>query len=304
MFESPSPFPASTSRSNIIKSRKANKARRKGDHYLIEPGPNLSVPTGDSRSAAGSGDINDGDGGDGTAGNRGNGRRSRWARGKRQRQQAQFDIDRPAEEMEASTAEQIKDMNGAIFGPKYDTAVRRRDLYNPDLVLGPLYEQEDLHQGLSDQVFGMDWRSEHEGNWLRVDAVVDSGAAKPGARPDKNISAANGAPLPNFGQQLLSMYTDEGMETSVVFQLCDMTRPLLSVSAICDYGNRVVFGRGGGIIYNLDTGLEIPFARQGGFYSIGLWVCDKGSAAVPASASAAAQGGQAASSGFTRQGRR
>ena len=188
------------------------------------------------------------------------------------------------------------------------------------MVLGPLYEQEDLHKGLSDQIFGMDWRSEHEGNWLRVDAVIDSGAAKPvapshmapshqiepspGSKAGNKFSAANGAPLPNLGQQLLSMYTDGGMETSVLFQLCDVTRPLLSVSAICDYCNRVVFGRGGGIIYNLDTGLEIPFARQGGIYSIGLWVCDKGSAAVPASASAGAQGGQAASSGFTRQDRR
>ena len=72
------------------------------------------------------------------------------------------------------------------------------------------------------------------------------------------------------------MYTVDGLETSVLFQLCDVTRPLLSVSAICDYGNRVVFGRGGGIIYNLDTGLEIPFSRQGGIYSIGLWVREKG----------------------------
>ena len=255
-------------------------------------------------------------------------RRARWARRRQMKQQKQFDIDQPVEEMEAPTAEQARDMNGAIFGPQYAEAVRRREAfraipqpesYNSHLMLGPLYEQEDMRHGPSDQIFGMDWRSEHEGNWLRVDAVVDSGAAKPvapphmapghviedspGSKAGKNFSAANGAPLPNLGQQQLSMYTDEGMETSVLFQLCDVTRPLLSVSAICDYGNRVVFGRGGGIIYNLDTGLEIPFARQGGIYSIGLWVCDKGSAGSTA-AVAPASGDQSATPGFARPLRR
>ena len=186
-------------------------------------------------------------------------------------------------------------------------------------MLGPLYEQDDVRNDGSDAIFGMDWRSEHEGDWLRVDAVVDSGAAKPvdpphmapghairssaGSRAGKNFAVANGAPLPHLGGQQLSMVTDDGLETSVLFQLCDVTRSLLSVSAICDYGNRVVFGRGGGVIYNLETGLEIPFARQGGIYSIGLWVREKkaeAAAAAPRAANDATSAASAKPSGFRR----
>ena len=71
---------------------------------------------------------------------------------------------------------------------------------------------------------------------------------------------------------MLSAVTDDGTETEVLFQLADVSCPLTSVSQICDHGNRVIFGRGGGVIMNLETGQEVPFQRQGGVYALGLWM--------------------------------
>ena len=63
--------------------------------------------------------------------------------------------------------------------------------------------------------------------------------------------------------------------------------PLVFISAVCDKGNRVVFGRSGGVITNLAAGAEVPFERRGGVYALGLWVHR------PRDAGAAAGGGQA-----------
>ena len=46
----------------------------------------------------------------------------------------------------------------------------------------------------------------------------------------------------------------------------------MSVSAICFKGNRVIFGKSGGVIQNIATGQEIPFERQGGIYALGIWI--------------------------------
>ena len=72
-----------------------------------------------------------------------------------------------------------------------------------------------------------------------------------------------------FGELILHVTIDDGQDTSILFQLADVSRPLLSVSSICDRGNRVVFGRGGGVVGNIETGQEIPFERRGGLYHLG-----------------------------------
>ena len=124
---------------------------------------------------------------------------------------------------------------------------------------------------------------------MRVNGVVDSGACKPVAPPSmapgypvrqneasrarKAYSSASGHPLYNLGEQLLPAITDDGSETEVLFQLADVSCPLISVSQICDRGNRVIFGRGGGVTLNLTTGQEVPFQRVGGVYALGLWMC-------------------------------
>ena len=50
----------------------------------------------------------------------------------------------------------------------------------------------------------------------------------------------------------------------------------MSVSAICEMGNRVIFGRSGGVVQNLQSGSETPFYRKNGIYILSMWVKDAG----------------------------
>ena len=145
----------------------------------------------------------------------------------------------------------------------------------------------DLDEG-GDKVLGLADYASMQGDWIRISSVMDSGACAPVAPVDmlpgypikenaaskagKTFSAASGHAIKRHGEQQLRAVTDNGLETEVLFQLCDVSCPLVSISAVCDKGNRVIFGRAGGIIQNLDTGAEVPFERRGGVYAIGLWV--------------------------------
>ena len=146
----------------------------------------------------------------------------------------------------------------------------------------------DVDEGVKEQLLGMSGWSEDHGEWIRLQGVVGSGACKPVAPPGmapghpvkqneasrtgKTYSSASGHALHNLGEQLLSAVTDDGTETEMLFQIADVSCPLISVSQICDHGNRVIFGRGGGVILNLLTGQEVPFQRQGGVYVLGMWM--------------------------------
>ena len=45
---------------------------------------------------------------------------------------------------------------------------------------------------------------------------------------------------------------------------------------MCDRGNRVLFGRGGGVIQNLKTGEITPFRREGGIYALDFYLAAGG----------------------------
>ena len=67
----------------------------------------------------------------------------------------------------------------------------------------------------------------------------------------------------------------DGRACQLKYQMADVTRPLNSVSEICDAGGvegqHVVFGRYGGCIINLDTGRRTPFSREEGIYILDTW---------------------------------
>ena len=81
--------------------------------------------------------------------------------------------------------------------------------------------------------------------------------------------------LKNLGQQHLHACTEEGEYTEVLFQIADVSKPLVSVSAICERGNRVIFGRSGGVVQNIWTGVETPFKRHNGIYVLDMWLLDE-----------------------------
>ena len=63
--------------------------------------------------------------------------------------------------------------------------------------------------------------------------------------------------------------------TNVLFQVAEVTKPLVSVSALCEKGNRVIFGKAGGIVQNLQTGRETPFYKRNGIYVLSMWLLDE-----------------------------
>ena len=109
------------------------------------------------------------------------------------------------------------------------------------------------------------WRSEPDTwqgkRWIKVESVVDSGAAAPVAPPSmaphvqveesegskrgQKWTSASKHTLKNLGQQRIHAATETGNPTDVLFQIAEVGKPLVSVSAICERGNRVIFGKGG-----------------------------------------------------------
>ena len=134
------------------------------------------------------------------------------------------------------------------------------------------------------------WRTEPEHGWVQVQSVMDSGASAPvcppsmapnapirpsaGSRRGQQYTSASRHKIPNLGEQLLQAATEAGEETQVLFQVAEVSRPLVSVSAICEQGNRVTFGRGGGVVTNIASGHETPFYRKNGIYVLNMWIHD------------------------------
>ena len=124
------------------------------------------------------------------------------------------------------------------------------------------------------------WKGEKEG-WQRVDCILDSGASEsvcplsmcplypisdsPGSVSGLHYTSANGGRIKNRGQQSLPVELSNGTRSKALFQVANVTRPLVSVAAACATGNVVIFGVGGGVIRNLESGAETPFVRRDGF---------------------------------------
>ena len=59
----------------------------------------------------------------------------------------------------------------------------------------------------------------------------------PGSKRGQSYVSASAGRMPNMGQKVLKIQTNEGRETTVLYQIVEVCRPLTSVSAICDRGN-------------------------------------------------------------------
>ena len=57
-----------------------------------------------------------------------------------------------------------------------------------------------------------------------------------------------------------------------VFQVAEVSCPLMSIGRICEMGNRVMFGASGGVVLNLASGQVTPFEKADGVYVFDLWV--------------------------------
>jgi hypothetical protein len=58
----------------------------------------------------------------------------------------------------------------------------------------------------------------------------------------------------------------------IVFQIADVHKPLLSVTACSDMGYDCYLGKEGGSLRDRVTGEVIPLQRQGSLYTLRMWV--------------------------------
>ena len=132
------------------------------------------------------------------------------------------------------------------------------------------------------------WRGIDPQGWMKVECVLDSGASESvcpasmaphwptresaGSRMGLHYTSASGQRMPNQGEQHLPVAFDNGIKTTAIFQIAEVSRPLIGVGRVCEMGNRVIFGSSGGVIVNLSTGKETRFERKEGVYTFTIWI--------------------------------
>ena len=153
--------------------------------------------------------------------------------------------------------------------------------------------QAQVHQskGEQQQVKELLVASSEDG-WTYVKGVVDSGAVEsvshpsmcpqhptqssPASRAGEGYTSASGDFLPCLGEKILPVMTLDGRYAKVKYQQADVSRALNSVSEICDGGGEegqlVLFSKHGGVVLNLETWQRTSFEREGGIYTMGMWV--------------------------------
>ena len=134
------------------------------------------------------------------------------------------------------------------------------------------------------------FESEEEGEIHHTDlgdivfeAVADSGSSEHIVSPDdvegmkitpskmsslgRGFITASGERVDNEGECHLNFAVgEEGPEVSTTFQVAQVTRPLLSISKMCDKGNTVTFTKQKGVVTSPDGKEICVFERDRGLY--------------------------------------
>jgi hypothetical protein len=130
-----------------------------------------------------------------------------------------------------------------------------------------------------DRFVGAVSKEHKDGKTRVVEAVVDSGAeesvAPPGCFPGAVVPsrmsraggkyrAANGARIPNLGQQRVPFVNEDGGKCGILFQIAEVERPLISATQLAASGNSVIITGKGGKIVNDKSGKVMRLTRRGG----------------------------------------
>ena len=129
------------------------------------------------------------------------------------------------------------------------------------------------------------------GEWEEFEGLLDSGAstnvASPvvgqgveiresvGSRTGHVYHTADGSKLPNLGEKVLHVQTENYDDFTMTMQMANVKKPLMSVSKVCDAGtgqNFVAFTAEGGYIWHADRGKYTSFRREGGVYPLKTWI--------------------------------
>jgi predicted RNase H-like nuclease (RuvC/YqgF family) len=124
--------------------------------------------------------------------------------------------------------------------------------------------------------------------WEILELAVDSGATEtvvnedniesvntqPGMASKRGVKyeVANGVRIPNLGEKKFVAVSEEGSQRNITAQVCDVSKPLLSVKKVVDAGNRVVFDKGGSYIEDVKTGERMWMHEDHGMYMLKMYV--------------------------------
>ena len=127
-----------------------------------------------------------------------------------------------------------------------------------------------------------------QSEWEEIVITVDSGATEtvaplsmckgipiensPGSLSGVRYEVANGGVISNKGQKNCVVQTEGGTAKLLSFQVCDVHKPLLAVSKLCEAGNAVVFHPQWSYIENLHTGERTTLHKNEGLYELRAWV--------------------------------
>ena len=89
---------------------------------------------------------------------------------------------------------------------------------------------------------------------------------------DRRTTLADGGVIKNKGEKTVTMCSETGDQHRTRHQITDVTRPLNSVSRVCDQVNNVLLTQTGGWIINHETGLFTWFLREHGVYVLHSWI--------------------------------
>ena len=119
---------------------------------------------------------------------------------------------------------------------------------------------------------------------VRRGLTIDSGAAdhvippdwipgfvtKPslGSKRGVKYVAANGSRIPNLGQMVVAFENSLGTVGKIIFQVAEITKPLVSVSKLIDDGHQVVFDQRASYIVHKESGKEMKLRRERGVFII------------------------------------
>ena len=92
------------------------------------------------------------------------------------------------------------------------------------------------------------------------------------SRSGLNYMSATGDPIPNLGEQVLPLLTNEGSLRSMSFQAAPVDRALGSAKRMCQSGHRVVFDEEGSYVMNKHTGEITALREEDGNYAMDTWV--------------------------------
>ena len=102
-----------------------------------------------------------------------------------------------------------------------------------------------------------------------------------GSMRKQNFVVGNGQKVPNEGEIHLNLEAG-GVPLKSVFQVAEVTRPLMSVGRVCDQGLSCLFKKDSALIMDDDNKVICRFEREGGLYVAKLDLKRPGSFGRPA----------------------